>query len=737
MTSGELELSSRTREALGALKRRVRWISAGDRALAVAFGVCGAVAVSFLLDYLLVLPVGVRSVFLCGGLALFTREVFFRGASWARAVSDEDAARLVERARPELRQALITAVELTRPGSETARYVSKSLLESAVRSAERSVAGLRPSDVVSARVVVKKAALAGGAAAVLALAALFDPELSGLWFRRNVLLRAEAWPKSTELALISPATPIVVAVGDSLDVVVEAVRGRPQTLSVIYGEPGRPERVDVLAETTAGTFRKTFENIARRFRFRVRGGDAEIGPFDVDVKLRPRIDMQSIRIWCRYPAYTGWSETPPESPIRHGNLKVPAGTEVRFRMAANVDVASAFFVYEPSAPAGESRPEAEEWPARGAAPLEVAGGRSFSGEFVVRETGQYYFQLESADGFRERRPERFRVEAVPDRKPLVRILDPERVSEEVAPKALVPIRVSANDDYGIARGAVNGLFFPAPEGAGVLRSFDIEGLAGASGSPSAPESGRSAEGTVVVDVARLAPEGGGPPRPGARFQYLATVTDSGGNVGESPVQILDVVSEEDLLRTLGDLLMVVRDQLREVQRRQESARKDLAEFQAEIGGRIGGPEAAKLARHQQEEVRISQALERQVNELDRILERAARNRVGDEKWRSWVGSLRADLSALALAKSRDASRSIEETRKAAAASPRDASAISAVLALQREVEREIDAIVLRLSEFGDVNAVIQMLREVRRRQADLRDETRARASGSAGEGTRP
>ena len=51
--------------------------------------------------------------------------------------------------------------------------------------------------------------------------------------------------------------------------------------------------------------------------------------------------------------------------------------------------------------------------------------------------------------------------------------------------------------------------------------------------------------------------------------------------------------------------------------------------------------------------------------------------------------------------------------------------------------REIDQLVLRLSEFGDMNALIQMLREVRRRQFELREETRSRAQGPPAQESRP
>ena len=393
--------------------------------------------------------------------------------------------------------------------------------------------------------------------------------------------------------------------------------------------------------------------------------------------------------------------------------------------------------------ARSSRPELS-WPEPGALAVDLEDERSFAGEFTVVTSGQYYFQMEGVEGFRSFRPDSFRVEAVPDRKPLVRIILPETETERVSPEASVRIRVSASDDYGVETGSIDGLFFPGLGPESEVRAIPLPGLeagaepdtvagAGQPGGERAVSSGpgESRESEILLDVASLSGKPGEVPAPGARFQYRARARDLAGNLGESQLHLLEIVEKEELLRDLNDQLTIVRDQLREIERRQVSARKDVLELEGGLAasGTVGPEDAQRLVRHQQDQLRISQALERQVAEIDRLLDRSEQNRVGDEKWRAWTRSVRNDLSFLALGKSRGVERSIESLRKEALEAPQEIGRLSLVQALQREVEREIEALVLQLSDFGDMNAVIRMLREVRRRQVELRDETRTRVGG--------
>lgn len=749
----------RSLEALHGLERRLRRLFLADGATSLVLGGLSVLAASFLLDYVLTLPREVRLVFLLGGVAALAH-FFRRKISYPLGcrVPEEDLATLVERSNPELRQSLITAVELTRSGSAAAAHVSPGLLAAVVRDVEENISRIRFESIFDLRRLRKKIGILATISIVLLGAAALRFELFSIWFSRNLLLGSERWPKQTLLELVSPSGPFpaLVAMGDDLDVMVRVVRGQPDDIVMYSRDEGRTVRSDALSETESGTFRRLVSNISRPFSFRIAGGDDEIGSFDVDVRLRPRIDMQSIRVWCQYPEYTGIEETPEESPFRHGNLKVPEGTKVRFQMETNVPARKVYLLVRgtpsPGSAPGEGSPSAGAdagpasgvWPDSGAEQLSIADGRKFSGAFTIKESGQYYFQIEGADGFQSVRPDRFRVEALVDQKPIVKIEEPDRVTEEVSPEASVKVRITASDDYRVKKAVLEGIYFSPGKETGVSQSLEFARIAelGAGPPPLAgdvagPAGGAGAGGRKAVEdeqtlrIASLQTGDGGPPAPGGRFQYFALATDFAGHVGESQVHFLQVVEKDDLLRILSDQLMIVRDQLREALRKQKSARKDLEDVLRQLALREKIPiqEAGKLFRHRQDQQRVSQALEREAADLERIVARSTRNRVGDEKWRSWVTGIREDVQELAGKKSLELEKTIEAVQKEGSITPQDPSRLSAVAGGQKDIEKDLESIVMRLSEFGDMNAIVQMMRDLRRRQIDLQEEARSRAKG--------
>ncbi len=750
----------RALEALARLREKIRRAFVTDGVVTISGLLIAGLAISFLADYLLTLPRGVRTVFLSLGGVILAFLIHRRiTRPLALKLSDTDLANLVERANPELSQELITAVELTERSNESASYVSQDLLESVVASVDAKVARIPFDRIFSFRRLQRKGwAAMGGLAIALGFAGL-NPALTRIWLSRNLLLSAQPWPKETQLELVKPPQPILLAIGDDLPIEVRAVRGTPSAVVVDSRIEGGSTRTDVLPEVSPGFFQKTLENVSKPFRFRIRGGDDELGPFDVDVRLRPRIDMSSIRLWCEYPGYTGLATTPGDEPIRFGNLKVPTGTKVRYRMASNVPIERAFFNFKQVQAAPAAAPQAGEasaspkpaptpapkpvetagvWPDAGAEPLTIEPPGEFAGAFEVKENGQYYFQLEATGGFQSVKPDRFRVEAVPDLKPIVKIIEPERLNEEVTAVARIPIRVSASDDYKVAKVVLQGAYFAPGQEKGFEQFRDFPRWAkpaeeAATPKPEEPRSGSrvAEEDEILISVAELATGGESPAAPGGRFQFWAQAMDTAGQVKPSEERFLVIVEKEELLRVLTDQLLIVRDQLKDVLKKQKSARKDLEDFQSQIAlkEKIEPAEAPKLFRHKQDQRRVTQSLERESVEMGRILQRTVRNSVGDEPWKNWVTGVRDDVETLAKRTSPQVEQSLETLQKEVLESAQSVSRLGGIAATQQDLERELENLVLRLSEFGDKNAQIQRLREIRRRMDEIRIETRARVQG--------
>ncbi len=190
---------------------------------------------------------------------------------------------------------------------------------------------------------------------------------------------------------------------------------------------------------------------------------------------------------------------------------------------------------------------------------------------------------------------------------------------------------------------------------------------------------------------------------------------------------LRVVDNEELTQVLNNRLMVVRDRLVELRRQQESARKDVETFQEEVSlkGQLSSRESHRLFRFERDQERIRKGLQRERDATSRILQRAVNNDVGDERWRDWVKGVGNELNTLASEKAPEIETALREIKSAADRSPQKARELQRVLSRQIDLEDDIEMLVLQLSEYGDINALIQRLRDIRRAQTDLRDETRS------------
>jgi len=757
---------------LGHLREAVRRAFLLDGLAALALAAAGLVAVTFILDYLLSLPPAVRAVhvLLCFSALgwVFVKRLARPGRLKLR---DEDLAVFVESHSPELKQALITAVELSRPDHAGAAYLSSDLINAVVQRAEEASGAIRPEGIVDLRPVLRNAVLFLALLAALIGGAIARPDLAGIWFNRFFLLGNERWPKSTLIELISPAeNPVYVAMGDDLAVEARLVRGSPPSLTVDARSADGSRWRDTMIEGAGRMYRRVYENISQPFRLRIAGGDDALPEVDVRVRILPSIAR--LDAWFVYPEYTGLPSTPADKPVGNPSLiSVLIGTRVAYRAYTDLTVAQAFVAFKAraeetavgprpaSGAAGEKTPpKPPAGPPLGAVHLPVLeaaprpspvdpngpplppqekSASMFEGGFTVERDGQLSLFLLAPDGVPGGSQKTITVRAIPDQKPVVRIQEPKSSSEEVTPEATVAMEFLMRDDFGLRTASLEGTIKPSGGGDPVLRSFPLElgppvtaaqaGRDGGKAGPDRPEH-RPRFSLELGKVPGLAP--------GARLEYRAQAVDVGGNAGQSETYTLHILTKQDITRILNDRLMLVRDQLRDVGRQEESARKDLQAFQREVESsaipRLDAASAGRLGRSRQDQERVTAGLKRAAEELDKILSRMEANRVGDAKEREWIEGLRREVGNLSGDSSPKAEKMIEDLRDGVRQAPREPSSIEPIADAQRKIERELQMLDFRLTEFGDVNAVIQQLRSLQQRQTDLRDRIRGRARGSSG-----
>jgi SMC interacting uncharacterized protein involved in chromosome segregation len=110
-------------------------------------------------------------------------------------------------------------------------------------------------------------------------------------------------------------------------------------------------------------------------------------------------------------------------------------------------------------------------------------------------------------------------------------------------------------------------------------------------------------------------------------------------------------------------------------------------------------------------------------DLGHLLDKMKMNKVGEQKWKDWLQGLEKELEDIASLKSDSIASDLDELRSLVQESDQDPAALAEVVASQLEVERDLDSIVVRMSEFSDLRGLIQLMREVKRRQEGLRDDT--------------
>jgi hypothetical protein len=427
------------RSRLGRVRTAIRGLYLLDGLSRLALAAGAFVLATFLIDWSLILPRGLRLFFLAGGLAGFAALAWKRIVYPGRvAISDDDLAIFVERHYPDLNDLLISALQLSRGQGATG---SPELVAAVVAQADEAAAQVDFARIVNRRHVGR---LAGGAAATLlalGLSALALPEHASIYANR-VFGGVRKWPQRTHLTVLDfPDGRRVVARGEDLTLAVEVKGREPSKILLSYAFASGEKGVERMSPHAGGRFAFTFTRVAGPFRFRVEGGDDVTAEHEVAVVTPPSLDQ--VRLFYEYPAYLRLENTPPERPETGGSVTAPIGTRVSFHAVANEDLESATLVV--------GLKGREEVRALALAPVSDGAPRGLSGGFeVIEAVSEYAITLKARNGLANRDPIRFAIKGVEDRPPEIVVRDP-LYDEFVTDLCVRPLEAEVRDDYGIAR----------------------------------------------------------------------------------------------------------------------------------------------------------------------------------------------------------------------------------------------------------------------------------------------
>jgi len=151
--------------------------------------------------------------------------------------------------------------------------------------------------------------------------------------------------------------------------------------------------------------------------------------FHIQVRIPPMVTELSVSL--RPPAYT-------QLEVRHleknvGDVSGVPGTKVELRAEVNKPLADARLAFS----SGKTRQ------------LHIRG-RQLRGGFTIGQEDDYRLVLHDSSGLANQNPIVYHVLPLPDSPPMVDILKP-GADVETVPDVILPVKISANDDYGLSR----------------------------------------------------------------------------------------------------------------------------------------------------------------------------------------------------------------------------------------------------------------------------------------------
>jgi hypothetical protein len=435
MSEQALALVEQLRRQIHAVRRRILTAEfAGGLLLTIAAGI-GSLFVMLALEAAFWLPSALR-------LALVSLFVVLTGALFAwrclpsalrlmglsRTESDVEVAARVGKHFPAVADRLVNVFNLAEGKRSNA---PAPLVEGAVFMLARQVEGIRFAEVEQFRMARQVGRFSSFPVALILVTVLSAPgPFMGAGAR--LLSPNTLFERPAPFSLILEPGNTELVRGQHLAISGRAVGSySPASVSLelqILDEE-RIERI-TLDPSAGGTFDHEIANIRKPLRYRALAERVTSEWYTVQVTDRPI--MRGLDVALHPPAYT-------RLPTRHldsnvGDVTALAGTRVEVTVDINdADVTGAALVFD-----GDH-----------AEPLQIEGSTA-SGAFVLNRNTTYTVRLHNSDGLENAGAVEYRLTAVPDEAPTVRIVEP-GPSRDLDESLAADVIIGISDDFGFSR----------------------------------------------------------------------------------------------------------------------------------------------------------------------------------------------------------------------------------------------------------------------------------------------
>ena len=428
-------------EKLAAGRARQRNVAIGQGLARTALAVLALIVGFFLVDWLILArstpgsgDTLARGILLTAMLAALGYVVWRCLISVLLHVPDDDEVALkVERGHPELRGRLISTIQLRRDG----RAIGSSDLIAALEADTVAFAGsMRFTDIIDLSMLKKVALIAAGFILLAVALGAWRSDFTRAIFARLTLAEV-AYPTAARIISVSPGQ--LVARGEPFVVSIELdpTGDLPERASATLTDAdGHTSEIILARENPTGVvYIGTIDHVLSNMTFRPAAGDALWNRHEsITVVDRPAI--KNLSLAYRFPEYLRrQNET---SAV--GDIRAPEGSHVTLAARFNRPVIAAQLI---------RRINKIDQP-----PLDLMlGDNGASGiiDLPVEVSGSYRLLLRCDDGFDNRNPIDYVIDAVKDRSPTVKISFPAR-DKTVTRFARWPVKFNARDDHGVAKG---------------------------------------------------------------------------------------------------------------------------------------------------------------------------------------------------------------------------------------------------------------------------------------------
>lgn len=406
---------------------------------ALASSVALAALVIVLLDATIILPEDVR-VAVPWALGAVAAAVLVVGLAGLRHLSADRVACSLERSDPSLGTALTNAVQLARRSERAkgkgASAVDLLLRREAVEHGRRRARQARAWPSMR-RGVLAALTVAAASALCCLLAPFIWPDVFDAVLPRLTDPHGDHPPYSRTRIAVQPGN-------------IETIYGSQCAVrAVVSGEPA--EKLFLVTEDSAGqarstmylspdrSFVQTLTNLREPTVYYVTDGRTRSRRHRIDIQYTPQITL--VEVAARYPDYTGWKPTAGKlNELPGQELRVPPATEIKLRMASNRPLKGGTVELTPLLGGDVQRVTLTP---------DAATPNVVTGSWRADQAAAFSLGVTDVDGLASVDPVKGRVVLLPDRRPRITVLEPGR-RVLATPDVAVPVRVRAEDDYGIA-----------------------------------------------------------------------------------------------------------------------------------------------------------------------------------------------------------------------------------------------------------------------------------------------